>query len=324
MSTKKKTPFENLSKTRQFAEGYTMLDVIKASMRKPKESKPLQSIPFVKTNLKTYYSKAPSIIWFGHSSYLIHADGKNILVDPVLSGYAAPVSFLIQAFKGSDHYKVTDMPPIDYLILTHNHYDHLDYKALKALAPGTKKFIIPYGVSNDLRGLNIAKELITELQWWNSAVLRNNISIISTPARHFSGRGLKRNYSLWSSYILDINGYRIFIGGDSGYDSHFKEIGDKYGPLDIALLECGQYDKMWPEIHSMPEEVVTEGIELKAKMLMPIHWGKFALANHDWHEPINRFVKAAANQNVQYTTPMIGEPVVLNEHYPKTNWWENK
>ncbi|MES2592857.1 MAG: MBL fold metallo-hydrolase [Bacteroidota bacterium] len=318
---KKKTPFENISNTRQFAEGYSLIDVIKASMSKPKESKPLVSLPSVKTDLKNYYSKAPSIIWFGHSSYLIHADGKNILVDPVLSGHASPVNFVIKAFKGSDTYKVSDMPVIDYLILTHNHYDHLDYKALKALAPNVKQFIIPSGVSNDIKGLNINKKLITELQWWDSADLERNISITSTPARHFSGRGLKRNYSLWSSYIFDINGYRIFIGGDSGYDSHFKEIGDKYGPFDIALLECGQYDKMWPEIHSMPEEVVTEGIELKAKVVMPIHWGKFALAHHNWHDPINRFVKAAEKEKIIYTTPMIGEPVVLGTSYPKLKWW---
>ena len=182
---KKKPPFENLSKTRQLAEGYSMLDIIKTSMRKPKESKPLQSLPSVKTDLKNYYSKAPSIIWFGHSSYLIHADGKNILVDPVLSGYASPVYFLIKAFAGSDVYKVNDMPAIDYLILTHNHYDHLDYKALKALTSNVQQFIIPAGLRNDLKGLNIDNNHITELQWLDSADLEKDISIISTPARHF-------------------------------------------------------------------------------------------------------------------------------------------
>ncbi len=320
---KKKQIFENISKTKQFADGYTLFDVIKASMQRPKEFQPSQSIPSVRTNLKNYYSQNPSIIWFGHSSYLIHVDGKSFLIDPVFSGYASPISSLIKAFKGSDIYKVNDMPEIDYLILTHNHYDHLDYKALKSLVPTIKKFIIPNGVSENLKGLNIDKKIITEMDWWQSRDLEDTISIVSTPARHFSGRGLKRNRSLWSSYVLEINNYKIFIGGDSGYDIHFKEIGNKYGPLDIALLECGQYDKMWPEIHSMPEELPIECIELKAKVIMPVHWAKFALANHAWHEPIKRFVEAADKQNIEYTTPMIGEPVILSESYPKINWWEN-
>jgi L-ascorbate metabolism protein UlaG (beta-lactamase superfamily) len=318
---KKKTPFKNLSRTKQFAEGYNMFDVIKASMRKPKEFAPTEDIASVKTDLKNYYSKEPSIIWFGHSSYMIHADGKNILVDPVLSGHASPLSFFIKAFNGSDIYKTSDMPHIDYLILTHNHYDHLDYKALKLLAPTIRKFILPSGVSNDIKRINIKPELITELKWWDTIKLENDISITSTPARHFSGRGLKRNYSLWSSYVLSINDDKIFIGGDSGYDSHFKEIGNMFGPFDIAILECGQYDKMWPEIHGTPEETIIEGRELKAKVIMPVHWGKFGLANHEWHEPINRFIQEAEKQKISYTTPMIGEPVILGKSYPKSKWW---
>jgi len=317
----KKKPFENLSKTKQFADGFNVFDAIKASMRRSKDIKPNETLPSVKTDLKNYYTQEPSIIWFGHSSYLIHNDGKNILVDPVLSGHASPMSFLIKAFEGTDIYKIGDMPNIDYLVLTHNHYDHLDYKALKVLGPCVRKMVIPSGVSKDLKGLSINPKLITELQWGDSVDLENGISITSTPARHFSGRGLVRNHSLWSSYVLTINKYKIFIGGDSGYDIHFKEIGNTKGPFDIALLECGQYDKLWPEIHSMPEEVVLEGLELKAKVILPIHWGKFALANHDWDEPINRFVKEAERQNVDYTTPMIGEPVVLGESYPKQRWW---
>lgn len=314
------TAFKNLSTTPSFGEGFNLFDVLKASMRRPKEKAPLHTLPSVKTDLKNYYSKEASVIWFGHSSYLIHADGKNILVDPVLSGSASPVSFAIKAFKGSDVYKVHDMPAIDYLVLTHNHYDHLDYKTLKALAPSVKRWIVPAGVKHSLDGIPIAPQAITELRWWNFSKLEQGITITSTPARHFSGRGLKRNGSLWSSYVLDIFGQRIFIGGDSGYDAHFKEIGEQFGPFDLALLECGQYDKMWPYIHSMPEEVVSEARELKAKMVMPVHWAKFALANHDWHEPVRRFVQAAGN-HTPYTTPMIGEPVVLGKNYPQAAWW---
>jgi L-ascorbate metabolism protein UlaG (beta-lactamase superfamily) len=317
----KRQAFQNLSHTPQLAEGYTLFKILSAFFSKPKTTVPAAALPAVKTDLKSYYSAKPSIIWFGHSSYLIHADGINILVDPVFSGYASPFSFYIKAFKGADVYKVADFPPIDWIILTHNHYDHLDYGTLRALSQKTKAYIMPLAVSKDVKGLNIKQEQITELNWWQSMELNQGITITATPARHFSGRGMRRNLSLWTSYVLQINGYKIFIGGDSGYDQHFKEIGNQYGPFDIALLECGQYNKMWPYIHSMPEELVTEASDLKAKVIMPIHWAKFALALHDWNEPIIRFVTAAEKAGVAYTTPMIGEPVVLDEYYPANKWW---
>jgi L-ascorbate metabolism protein UlaG (beta-lactamase superfamily) len=317
----KKKQFENLSPTPQLAEDVSVLHVLRAFSRRPPHRRPSSALPSVKTDLKTYYTKEPSIIWFGHSSYLIHADGKNFLVDPVLGGHASPFFFMIKAFEGSDPYKVGDMPEIDYLILTHNHYDHLDYKALRSLVKKTKRFIMPVGVSENLRGLGINETKVKELKWGDSFLPESGISIDCTPARHFSGRGLKRNYSLWCSYVLKINEAKIFIGGDSGYDFHFREIGNKYGPFDIALLECGQYDKMWPYIHSFPEQAVKEGEELKAKAVMPIHWGKFALANHNWQEPIDRFVKEAEKRGVKYTTPLIGEPVVLGKSLPQKSWW---
>lgn len=300
-----------------------MLSAIKAFLKRPKTTFPSADLPVVKTDLRSYHSVKPSIIWFGHSSYLIHANGVNILVDPVFSGYASPVSFYIKAFKGTDVYKPADMPRIDYIILSHNHYDHLDTGTLKLLSSKIKEYIVPSGVGHDLGKIRVPQEQIREMDWWEGAELQPGIRLTATPARHFSGRGLRRNGSLWSSYVLEIGGYKIFIGGDSGYDSHFKEIGNRFGPFDIALLECGQYNVIWPYIHSMPEELITEGADLKAKVIMPIHWAKFALAVHDWNEPAVRFVAAAEKAGVAYTTPLIGEPVVLDEYYPKNNWWVN-
>jgi L-ascorbate metabolism protein UlaG (beta-lactamase superfamily) len=314
--------FKNLSPTPQVAEGYTMLSAIRAFLKRPKTTVPSAPLPAVRTDLRSYHSTRPSIIWFGHSSYLVHAGGVNILVDPVFSGYASPVSFYMKAFKGADIYKPDDMPQIDCIILTHNHYDHLDTGTLKLLAAKTKAYIMPAGVSRDLRKLNIGQERITEMDWWEGIDLRPGIRLTATPARHFSGRGLKRDRSLWSSYVLEIGGYKIFIGGDSGYDSHFKEIGNRFGPFDIALLECGQYNVIWPFIHSMPEELITEGADLKAKVIMPVHWAKFALATHEWNEPAARFVAAAEKAGVAYSIPVIGEPVVLDERYPKSRWWK--
>jgi L-ascorbate metabolism protein UlaG (beta-lactamase superfamily) len=313
--------FNNLSPTPQLAEGYTMFGIMKDFFRKPKTAQPPASLPAVKTDLHRYYSKTPSVIWFGHSSYLVHCDGINILVDPVLSGHASPIKNYIKAFASTHVYRADDMPAIDLLILTHNHYDHLDKGALRKLAPRIRSWVVPTGVAEDIKGLR-PKEL-TELGWWEGATIRDGISITGTPARHFSGRGLRRNRSLWNSYVLNIKGYKLFLGGDSGYDTHFKAVGEHFGPFDIAMLECGQYNKAWPYIHSFPEELVTEGSELRAKMILPVHWGKFSLALHDWDEPIKRFTAAAKAAGTAYTTPMIGEPVVVDVSYPKGAWWMN-
>ncbi len=314
-----KGAFQNFSVTPQLAEDVSMFSVMKDFFLKPKPAAPAK-IPSIKTDLKSYYSKKPSIIWFGHSSYLIHCDGINILVDPVFSGHASPISFTIKAFNGADVYKPADMPPIDIMIITHNHYYHLDAATVKALSPATNVYYMPLGTGDYVKGL-IGNQPVTEMDWWQKVDVSENIQLIATPSRHFSGRGLKRNGSLWASFVLLINGYSIFLGSDSGYDTHFKAIGDKYGPFDIALLECGQYNTAWPYIHSMPEELIKEASELKAKVIMPVHWAKFALASHSWDEPIKRFVKAADEAGLSYTTPMIGEPVVLDVSYPKSKWW---
>ncbi len=148
------------------------------------------------------------------------------------------------------------------------------------------------------------------------------IELTATPARHFSGRTFKRGTTLWSSFILKLHGHKLFLGGDSGHGNHFQEIGLKHGPFDIAILECGQYGKNWPYIHMLPEETVSASKDLNAKVLMPVHWAKFELAFHDWDDPIKRVVKSATESNQPITTPLIGEPVILNSPYPNKSWWE--
>jgi len=314
--------FQNLQTTPQLAEGISMLNLMgKFFLSRPTNTKPATVIPSIKTDLQKYYSKGPSIIWFGHSSYLIHYNGFNILVDPVLSGYASPFSFYLKAFKGADADKPLDMPEVDMMIITHNHYDHLDKNAIKSLSAKTKSFYMPLGVKENIASFVTKNQPVVEMDWWQTNRVNDQIKLTATPARHFSGRGLKRNQSLWSSFVLEINGYSIFIGSDSGYGEHFKEIGKQFRSFDIAILECGQYNAAWPFIHSMPEELIHEGKELNAKVIMPVHWAKFSLALHDWDEPIKRFVAAAEATGTPYTAPMIGQPVVLDEFYPKQAWW---
>jgi L-ascorbate metabolism protein UlaG (beta-lactamase superfamily) len=307
--------FQNQSPTETLSKDASFLKVFLRFLRKPKFVNPPKVLPSVKTDLLHLVADNPVIVWFGHSSYLIHHNGLNILVDPVFSGHASPVSFMVKAFPGADAFKVSDLPPIDILIITHNHYDHLDKKTLAQLKP--KAVYTALGVSGDLP---FASSLITEMDWWDTAS-NGDVKLTATPARHFSGRGLKRGGSLWASFVLELPGFKIYVGGDSGYDSHFKTIGEKFGPFDIVILETGQYNPDWPMIHMSPEEAVQAALELKGKVLLPVHWGKFSLALHPWDEPVIRAV-AGARDKVKITTPRIGEPVILNVSYPADHWWE--
>ncbi|HSI89957.1 MAG TPA: MBL fold metallo-hydrolase, partial [Adhaeribacter sp.] len=247
--------FQNLSETPVQSEEASMFGMLTDFINKSKNTRPPEPIPFVKTDLKALSEAKPAIIWFGHSSYLIKTHGKNILVDPVFSGYAAPVSFMVKSFEGANEYDVADMPEIDMLVISHDHYDHLDHKTIKALNGKVKHYYVPLGVGAHLENWGIAPEKITELDWWEFTEA-GNFKLTATPARHFSGRGLKRGKSLWASFVLETPDHKIYIGGDSGYDTHFKSIGEKFGPIDIAILETGQYNKNWPYIHMMPEQTV--------------------------------------------------------------------
>ena len=318
----KKDGFENLSETPMMLKDTSYYELIKKTLNKNADVKPPSRLPSVKTDLKNIKSDHPVIVWFGHSSYLIRINNKNILVDPVFSGNASPVSFMVKAFDGSDVYTVDDFPGIDFLILTHDHYDHLDYKTIKKLKSKVKTIYCSLGLSSHLIYWGFDENIITEMDWWQTNKVADDITLTAVPARHFSGRGLKRYKTLWSSFILKTSSYNLYLGGDSGYDSHFKKIGEKYGPFDVAILESGQYNTAWPLIHMMPEQTVQAALDLNAKLLLPIHWGKFSLSLHPWTEPVQRVLKAAAQKNLRVTTPMIGEPVILDEIYPDKKWWK--
>jgi L-ascorbate metabolism protein UlaG (beta-lactamase superfamily) len=317
----KRGSFQNLAETPVMSPDASYFKLFRDMLRRPAATKPPGRLPSVKTDLKALNSESPVVVWFGHSSYLIHCRGINILVDPVLSGHASPFSFMVKSFPGSDIYSVEELPKIDMVFVTHDHYDHLDSKTLKKLA-GDVKFYTGLGVGKSLKCLSIGTERITELDWWEGVAITNDIHLTATPARHFSGRGIKRGGSLWSSFVLEVYGYKLYLGGDSGYGDHFKAIGKKFGPFDLALLDSGQYNTMWHLIHMMPEEAVQASVDLGAAVYMPVHWGKFALANHVWDEPVKRASKSALERGVRITTPMIGEPVVVGLEYPDKHWWD--
>jgi L-ascorbate metabolism protein UlaG (beta-lactamase superfamily) len=264
------------------------------------------------------------ITWLGHSTCLIEIDGKIILTDPVFSERASPFSFMgPKRFASELPIKLEELPNIDVVLISHDHYDHLDHQSILTLKEKTSRFYVPLGVGGHLQRWGVAAEKIIELDWWEERSI-GGLTLAATPTRHFSGRGLKRDRTLWASWVIMGEKSRVYFGGDSGYFDGFKQIGQKYGPFDITMLESGAYNEAWPEIHMMPEQTVQAHIDLQGKLLLPIHWGKFNLALHAWTEPIERLLKKAAeHQSLSVATPLIGEAVLPGAHLTQTRWWED-
>jgi len=316
--------FQNLSPTPQLTEGASFFTVLKQFVfDKPKRGKPADILPSHKTDLHRLHPDENVLVWFGHSSYFLQVDGRKMLIDPVFSGSASPLPGGTKSFPGSDVYSVADIPELDYLLITHDHYDHLDYKTIRQLRPKVKKVITSLGVGAHLELWGYDKNIIIEKAWNEEEMLEPGFKINTIPARHFSGRTFKRNRSLWQSFILITPTLKLFLGGDSGYDTHFCDAGEKFGPFDLVILECGQYNKNWRYIHMLPDEVVQAAKDLKAKLLLPVHWGKFQLSLHDWDTPIITITQIAKEENMPIITPMIGQPVNLKEPGIFSPWWEN-
>ncbi len=317
--------FKNLSYTPVLAEGVSFFAVSKEFLFNKKERlTPIDTIPSSKTDLLNIDLSKDVLVWFGHSSYFIQIDGKRILVDPVFSGSITPLPFGMKAFKGTDVYTTEDIPEIDYLFITHDHWDHLDYETIRKLKPRIKQVICGLGIGEDFEYWGYDKKIIAEKDWNEKIILDNGFTAHTVPARHFSGRGLSRNKTLWVAYVLETPTMKIFLGGDGGYDTHFAKIGKTFGAFDLVVLENGQNNKNWKYIHLMTDEVLQAAQDLKARRILPVHSSKFALANHPWDEPLAKLAALSADTNIQLVTPLIGEQVNLKDTTQTfTKWWEN-
>lgn len=315
--------FDNLNKTPQLSEDTSMPEVMfRFLFGKNENTKPQQKFSFIRTDLKDVSPAENFYVWMGHSSYFIQVDGKKILVDPVFSGNASPVSFTTKAFAGADIYTTDDIPELDYLIISHDHWDHLDYKTVTKLKSKVKQVITGLGTGEHLEYWGYDPNKIIELDWSENADLGNGFKVHCETARHFSGRGLKRDQAIWASFVFETPNQKIYIGGDSGYDTHFKKIGEKFGGIDLAILENGQYNKDWRYIHFMPGESIRAMKELKAKRMIPVHNSKFALAAHPWTEPLDKMIELNT-ENLRILMPEPGQKVTWEDDakiYPK--WWE--
>lgn len=315
--------FFNQENTPALTEGSGYLDVSKNFFFNDNPNKIPNHIPAMPVDLKNL-PEENLMIWFGHSSYLLKIDGLIYVVDPVFSGSASPIPGNVKAFEGTQIYNLTDLKKIDFLIITHDHYDHLDYQTVKEIKPLVNKVICGLGVDAHFLYWGYAKEDLIVLDWEESSMLSQDAKITATTSRHFSGRTFKRNSALWCSYVLETAGLKLYIGGDSGYGKHFAAIGQKYGPFDWAILENGQYNKDWKYIHMMPEEVLMAQQDLGAKKLIPVHSGKFALATHDWNEPLLKIseLNEKAPIKQQLMTPKLGELVYLNKDQVFEQWYK--
>ncbi|MEN0003403.1 MAG: MBL fold metallo-hydrolase [Bacteroidota bacterium] len=287
--------------------------------REPQQ--PLPVAPFDATAFLADTEKS-KFIWYGHSALLLRMQGKTLLVDPMLGPDTTPIAPIpTKRFSENVLSVINDFPEIDVLLLTHDHYDHLDYASIQQLKAKTRHYFVAMGVKRHLVSWGIEAALITEFDWWQAKSLEN-IHITFTPTRHFSGRGLTdRLKTLWGGWVFETPNEKIWFSGDGGYGQHFQEIGQRLGPFDFGFMECGQYNDDWHPIHLFPAEAVQAALDAGAKKAMPVHWAGFALSyQHTWHEPPEVFVQSAQEKQLDYALPPLGQ-VFSVEDVLQEQWW---
>jgi L-ascorbate metabolism protein UlaG (beta-lactamase superfamily) len=287
------------------------------------QPRPPGAIPAIKTDLGALDPAQDLVIWLGHSSYFVQLAGQRILIDPVFSSNAAPVPRANLAFEGTSLYTAQDMPKIDVLLVTHDHYDHLDYPSILALQAKVRRVVAGLGVGAHFEAWGYDMDIVREVDWFDVVEPTPGLQIHVTPARHFSGRTLTRNRSLWVGFALVSPERRLFFSGDSGYAPHFVEIGRRLGPFDWVALDMGQYDPRWANVHMNPEQAAQAAEDLRAKVLTPAHAGRFSISPHDWDDPFKRITVASQGRSYALWTPEIGRPIHLDGRAQAFSaWWE--
>ncbi|KXK60375.1 Zn-dependent hydrolase [Micromonospora rosaria] len=263
-----------------------------------------------------------NVVWYGHASALIEIEGRRVLVDPMWSERCSPSAVVGPRRLHQPPVGLDELPAVDAILISHDHYDHLDLATVRALTAGqSAPFLVPLGVGAHLDRWGVPEHRIVELDWAQSHRV-GGLTVTATPAQHFSGRGLTRDATLWSSWVVAGAHRRIFYTGDSGYFDGYAEIGAEHGPFDVTLVQIGAYDRAWPSIHMFPEEAVAAHLDLRGGLLLPVHWATFNLARHDWVEPVNRLWAEAKARDVRLVVPRPGERVVVDDPPPVDGWWQ--
>lgn len=287
------------------------------------DREPAQPLPAAPAGSVPPPGSGPTLRWLGHSALLIELAGRRLLIDPALSARASFLPFAgPRRFFYETPIRIRDLLPVDVVLISHDHYDHLDRATILALLPEDPFFVVPLGVGAHLERWGVRPERIRELDWWESVEPYAGLRLTAAPAQHFSGRGpFDRDRTLWAAWVLEGEDRRLFFGGDSGWFDGFVEIGRRLGPFDLAALECGAYHEDWRSIHMLPEETLRASRELGAAVLLPIHWGGFSLSLHAWREPLERLMAAADPAIDRIATPRPGEGWRLADDPPAERWW---
>lgn len=316
--------FQNLEETTMSINFQTIPKLLYKQFCERKAREPKQPIPVVPFDKESFLapSDRTKMIWYGHSALLLRMNNQTLLIDPMLGPNASPIApFATKRFSNKTLDVIDDFPVIDLMLLTHDHYDHLDLDSIKKLIPKVNKYYVALGTARHLIDWGVEESRITEFDWWENQSFED-ISITFTPSRHFSGRGLTdRAKSLWGGWVFKTAKESIYWSGDGGYGDHFKEVGEKLGPFDFGMIECGQYDENWHQIHMYPEEAVQAALDAGVKKAMPVHWAGFALAQHTWKDPIERFTAEANSKKLDILTPQIGEQFGLANR-TESRWWK--
>ena len=282
---------------------------------------PIPVQPLTTAQLEALDVRANHLVRLGHSSHLLKLQGTYWLIDPMFSERASPVGFAGPKRFRAPPLTLEQLPPIDGLILSHDHYDHLDAPTIEYLAQRVRRYFVPLGLKARLVGMGVPAERVQEFDWWESGA-HAGVQVTATPAQHFSGRTLTdRNRTLWASWVIESGGQRIYYSGDTGYFGGFRQIGERFGGFDLALIENGSYDANWPAVHMTPDECIRAFRDLNAKVLFSVHNSAFDLAFHSWHEPLDRLAALAAANGIELATPELGEPMTVGQPRDNRKWW---
>lgn len=311
--------------------GETFVNTIPTSVSTPNPAEPLNlwgmispqpgknpSTPLPSSRFNKATFSDGELVWFGHSTVLLKTNGITVLTDPIFYN-ASPIPYTVKPFPIQHELTLQHLPEIDVVVISHDHYDHLDYRAIVEIDAIVKQYLVPLGVKGHLQRWGVADSKIKEMDWYDSTT-QDSVVFTMAPSRHFSGRGFRRSATLWGSWIIQSGDLNIYFSGDSGYFEEFREIGKRYGPFDFAFVENGAYNLNWTQIHMMPEESVQAAIDLQANVFFPIHWGRFDLSSHTWDEPISRARAAAEKMGIALASPLIGEVFTATE-FPVAPWW---
>lgn len=288
---------------------------------KKEHTVPNTPLPAIPLDLGSIGRQNDAVIWLGHSTVYMQLAGQRMLIDPVFSSHASPLPVAVAAFPGTCAYASEDFPELDMVLISHDHWDHLDYHTLRSLAPRIKSLLCPLGVSSHLARFGLSSDLIVEGDWGDS-VQHGDVTVHFTTSRHFSGRTFTRNHTLWGGFAFEGNGKKIFFSGDGGYGRHFARIGERFGSFDLAMLDMGQYNPKWRHVHMDPSEAASAADELRCRMLLPVHIGKFSLSYHAWDAPFKRIHASAPMHEWHLLTPRMGEPVLLDNPGQFSPWWQ--